>query len=50
MSVQELVALYRLACKSGCPSCRKIISFYEKNLKISDADRRHLEACILNTN
>ncbi|MBF0406948.1 MAG: hypothetical protein HQM10_06330 [Candidatus Riflebacteria bacterium] len=47
MSVQELVALYRIAAQGVCPSCRKIIAQYEKNLKISDSDRNHLENCVL---
>ena len=46
MSVQELMALYRISA-ARCADCRRIVSRYEKNLRLSEADRQHLERCIL---
>lgn len=46
MSAQELVALYRMTDRK-CPICQRIVSRYEKSLKICAADMDHLESCIL---
>lgn len=46
MSLQELLALYRQV-STGCGSCRRIVSRYERTLTLTDADRRHLEYCIM---
>jgi len=46
MSLQELLALYRQV-SSSCPSCRRIVSRYERTLNLTDTDRRHLEFCIM---
>ncbi len=46
MSLQELLALYRQV-STDCSSCRRIVSRYERTLTLTDADRRHLEHCIM---
>ncbi|MFZ2956008.1 MAG: hypothetical protein WA705_03830 [Candidatus Ozemobacteraceae bacterium] len=46
MPVQELLAIYR-SCADRCQTCRRIVSRYEKTLRLSDPDRKHLEFCIL---
>lgn len=46
MSVQELLALYRTSA-ALCPDCRRIVSRYEKHLRLSEAEREHLENCVL---
>ncbi|HOT29237.1 MAG TPA: hypothetical protein PLU72_13710 [Candidatus Ozemobacteraceae bacterium] len=46
MSLQELLALYRHV-STDCGSCRRIVSRYERTLTLTDADRRHLEHCIM---
>ncbi|HNV72199.1 MAG TPA: hypothetical protein PKO06_21000 [Candidatus Ozemobacteraceae bacterium] len=47
MSVQELLALYRCQDHPTCPICRKIVLRYERSLNLSDADRLHMQKCIL---
>ncbi len=46
MCAQELVALFRFSGNT-CPSCKRIVSRYEKTLILSDDDIEHLQVCVL---
>ncbi len=46
MSAQELMALYRIKSPS-CPCCKRIVSRYEKTLRLTTDDLRHLEGCLM---
>ena len=46
MCAQELLALFRFT-NNSCPACQRIVTKYEKTLKITDKEMLHLEGCIL---
>lgn len=46
MCAQELIALFRFSGNT-CPSCRRIVTRYERTLQLTDGDISHLETCIL---
>lgn len=46
MCAQELIALFRFSGNS-CPACQRIVSRYERTLKLTDNDIEHLEHCVL---
>lgn len=46
MSAQELMALYRIKAPR-CPCCQRIVTRYEKTLRLSPEDLRHLEDCLM---
>jgi hypothetical protein len=45
MCAQELIALFRFSGNS-CPACQRIVSRYERTLKLTDKDMEHLESCM----
>ncbi len=46
MSAQEILALYRTQGKK-CPFCQRIVSRYEKTLRLSREDLDHLVNCLM---